>query len=334
MRKDAASKNKKAPKSLAFLKFQLRLTREIRAVYHCRTALRYAERWWTQQPNMAGYKAISEHPGDGGRPFSGMSVTPQEYLAAEPATQGTLRGNAIISIHTAFETYLSDALMRAVYVKPELLAASEMMLEIGEVVKHLDPVEMKRWIGEKAIAKHIYNKSHGEMIEWIDTTFKCGLVNGQRDLVSRWKKWSRIRNELIHGGRDVGAALLTIWRERFEVRKPVGLDDCDVTNCHATAFALAQAIDAQLHRVAIGEHDAMLLARELFVRRGIEDPGALSRQVTGALGHAFKKTHADRALGLQRRGAPEPLREFAFTDEMLEAVVDVIDPNDEVEGAK
>ncbi|MEI6564543.1 MAG: hypothetical protein WCO42_09600 [bacterium] len=315
--------------SLAFFKFKLALTAEIHTAHYCWTAFEYSSRWWKEQLKTANYGLTTDFPGDSGRPFSSIAVSPTTFIGARrEQSEAAVRGNAIINIHTAFETYLSDTTQRAVFLKPMLIKDSGLQIEAGELARVIDTGNVRRYLADLVAEKYLYNKSHKEMVQWIDRQFKCGIENGEKTLFTSWKHWSDIRNALIHAGREVSQQLVSIWPERFGTRKPSPkLDNCDVVSCHTTAYRLAAAMDRQIVRVAVGDQDASLLARELFVRHGITDSGELSRIVDHALSARYSKSKVEHSLALQRRTTADPCKEFDFTDEMLQPTVEVVEPS-------
>lgn len=306
--------------TLALLKFKIAVTKEIRAFRYSMSAYEYATRWWNEDNRVDNYDLITDYPGDTGRLFWSIKIKAKEYLSLRPDIESFIRGNTLININTAFEYYLSDVLKRAVIVKPSILSNSGMELQVSEVISHDSLLNLHKWVGSKVIDKYIRNKSHLEMISWIDRNLLCGIVNGQKSLVDEWVKWYSIRNELIHSGREISQFLQDIWPEKFvDPRRtiPVQLEDFDITSCHTTAYSLAKAIDQQVLRTAIGKEDAMLYARELFCRDGLEDPGEIARRVGQALCCNFNKIDANRALAIQRKSPNTPSDYFDFTPEMM-----------------
>jgi len=255
------------------------------------------------------------------RPFSGIKIATADYIGSRKIeAEAGVRGNTIINCHTALEVYFVDILTRAVFVSPEIAANSGLHVEVKDLVEKLDGRLLRRWLGDRLAHSYMYNKSHGEMIQWIDSAFKAGICGGHNALVKSWKKWSAIRNELIHNGRYAGLQLAKIWPERFSNR--TALEDFDVTNCHATAFQLASLLDEQVMRGIIHDEDAALLVRELFVRLGKSDPAELSRLAWKALGAKFSKNKVGATLAYQKQTGLSPLEECGSLEDVVLAYKD------------
>ena len=303
-------------RSLPFVAFQLSLSSEIRLSYYCRVSFAYAGRWWDHlKAEGKDYKRLTDYPGDNGRPYSSISIPVEEFLGPrlDEALDG-VRGNAIVNCHTAFETYMVDILKRSVFLVPRLVEDSGVALTVADIVPAIDTGDSRRWLADKIAHHYMFNKSHREMLKWFGKALKADISKSSADLVDRWEKWSLVRNQLIHTGRATGASLAAIWPERFATR---GLDDSDITSCHTTAFELAAAIDAKVMASVIGERDARLFIKEVFVRFGTDDPAALSRVVWRVMGAKLSKSAVQAVLAEQRKAPCEPLKECSVLDSVV-----------------
>lgn len=303
--------------SIPFVRFRAALETEIRLAHYCRTSFIYASRWWEQ--HQGSYGRITDYPGDAGRPFSSIDVTVNDYRGAvrEEAIAG-VRANQIINVHTAFEVYLVDLVRRMIYLQPGLIEESGLNIAAGVLAAKITTTNVRSWFANLIAEHHMYNKSHTEMIEWVDRTCKFGILNGQKPLVKQWKKWSLIRNELIHGGRDIGLRLAKMWPERFGARQ--ALDDADTTNCHTTAHDLAAAIDVQARRSIIHDEDSKVFVREIFVRYGTNDAAALSRRVWAHLKAKLSKNEVQAAIAYQQRTGESPILGCSCLEQVIASV--------------
>ncbi|MEM7119017.1 MAG: hypothetical protein AAF614_41750, partial [Chloroflexota bacterium] len=252
--------------SLAFLKFKHILTQEVQLYWFCLTAFEYSERWWNSIPSGQIPRIIGDYPSDAGRPFSGINLRPSRYLGLKTSSAELIRGNAIVNICTAFETFLLYGFQRAIVTNPSIIEDSGMQFTAGELSEGIKTEDFSEWLAKNMVEKYIRGKSHAKMVEKIDSTILGGLSRGQSDLIARWNKIYLLRNALVHNGRRVSKELSEHWTSRFpNTDEAIVLDDGDVIKTHSIAYELAQCIDEQLIRTCIQWEDAKVLARIIYL---------------------------------------------------------------------
>ena len=87
---------------------------------------------------------------------------------------------------------------------------------------------------------------------------------------------------------------------------PISLAPNDLMEIQASALKLGAAIDLQFVEGVVHDRDADWLARELFVRFGLDDPARLADAVSRTLALSFPKHKAERALSRQRKLESQP----------------------------
>ncbi len=286
-------------KSIAYLKFRTLLEQEIRTFWHLLSSLEYAERWL----EAANPARLTLHPGDDKYPFRAIDITPKEFISEQTTVSSHLRENTLISFVTAFECYLSELLERLVYVDPSLLDDSELQISAKELASAVQTADPKRWLATKVTDKYLRNKTHAEMISKMDKFCKAGVSKSLADEIAEWSRWSLVRNSIAHTSRQVTSELSKAWPERFPAAGgPIALENKELARIHHLALKIADAIDERAVKTRIQKHDELLLAREIFVQRGISEPSALKATLGKVMTVKVSKIDIDKTLAAQRRG--------------------------------
>lgn len=303
--------------SLSLLKFKKNMETEIKTYWYYRTSFEYAARWWNGIPAEERPGKICEYPGDMTVPFKCIDISLEEYLNMKNDVLDAIRGNKIINIVTTFETYLYDALKRAIFIRPDIIKNSEMEFKAKILSKGLESDNFRDWLSEHIVSKYIRNESHKSMIEKIDRMILGGIVNGQASLIKEWVKITTLRNTLVHRGREVSSELSKAWQDRFPVPEvPIVLDDDDIIKTNSVASKLAKKIDEQFIRTTIGFNDARLLCRVLFLKDRTQSESNISMRVSKLLKCGFNKNLANSAVTYQKR-TREHIAGFEFTEALI-----------------
>jgi hypothetical protein len=303
--------------SLSLLKFRKIMEIEITTYWYYRTSFEYSVRWWNSIPVEEKPETICKYPGDMTVPFKHIDITPENYINMQNDVLASIRGNKIINIVTAFETYLYDVLKRAIFIKPDIIKNSEMEFNAKLLSKGLKSENFKEWLSEHMVSKYIRNESHKSMIEKIDRMILGGIVNGQSELIKEWVKITTLRNTLVHRGREVSPELSKAWQEKFpDSEVPIILDDDDIVKTHSVASNLANKIDKQAIRTTIGFNDAKLLSRVLFLKDRNQSESNISMRVSKLLKCGFDKNLATSSIAYQKR-TRERIAGFEFTAALI-----------------
>ncbi|MCB0755407.1 MAG: hypothetical protein H6603_06625 [Flavobacteriales bacterium] len=275
---------------------------EIRNHWLITTSLVYTKRWWDTIQEVDLPKRITEYPGDKRNPFNSIDLPPKEYLENIRHTEVYTIENSIVNFITSFEVYLFQLTNRIIYLKPELIDASEMPFEANEIAKAINKSNFREWFSEKVTNKYIKNKTHLKMIKRLENVIKYELYNPNKDLIEEWNKWTYVRNAIVHNGRQVSQDLSSIWSSKFPSKSvDLNLLERDLVRVHYLAMEIAKRIDTIVVTRIIQDADANLLVRELFVRFGIDNSKELAKRVFSTLNHKLKTPMVDKCLGLQRR---------------------------------
>lgn len=286
-------------KSVAFLKFRTLLEQEIRTFWHVLASLEYGERWLASH-NPA---RLALFAGDNKYPFKAIDISPTEFMAEQPEVASHIRENALVSFVTSFECYLSELLERLIYLEPGLLLDSDIQMAAKDIAVAVQGQDMRRWLAAKIADKYLRNKTHAAMISRMDTFCKSGVAKQLSPELSEWSQWSLVRNSIVHTSRQVTEELSSAWPTRFPM--PGGslkLDNKELARVPHLAIKLAEAIDARAIASIIQKKDELLIARELFVQRGVDQPNALKAALGGIMKAKLTRFELERMLSEQRRG--------------------------------
>ncbi|QCI98157.1 hypothetical protein [Agrobacterium larrymoorei] len=259
-------------KSVAYLKFKVLLEQEIRTFWHLSASLEYAERW-LKHTNPA---KLTSYPGDSRYPFRAIDISPGEFTGEQPEVLSHLRENTLVSFVTTFESYLSEILERIIYLHPSLLSDSEIPFLAKELCEIVVEADVRRWFASRVTDKYLRNKTHPEMIKRIDKLCEAGVSKSLANELAEWSQWSLVRNSVVHTARQTTQELSKAWPARFPT--PGGLlaiTNEELARIHHLALNIAAAIDARAIKTRIQKMDELLIAREIFIQRGISEPNAL-----------------------------------------------------------
>ncbi|WP_321871015.1 hypothetical protein [Paraburkholderia tropica] len=284
--------------SVSFIKFKITLESEIRLFWHVLSAIEYSNRYLeavSPQPSV-----LSKNQGDDRNPFKSVNLSPTAFIDNSDFVRRCMRENSIVSIVTTFERFLFDQLERIIYISPDKLSDSEVEFMAKELVSIPKEMTLNRWLAARVSDKQLRNNTHKEMIAKIGrfASFSLGRKNGKTTeslskpeaLLEEWHKWTLVRNSIVHTARSVTSDLSVGWPERFpSAGAALSLTDEDVVAVHKTALFLAEYIDGFVTKNIIKEKDAVLLAQELFMHKGISDP----RKIREFLSHTL---HVPRTI--------------------------------------
>ena len=291
------------PRTLSFAIFKNRLSSEIRNYWYSRTAFKYTDRWWNENDKINQYARITEYDGDATQVFSSIDISPKEYLETTKSVLWAIRGNTIINIVTEFESFLYSQLKRAIYISPSLLERSGVEISATELSDAFTSNDPKNQIAEQIVKKYIRNKSHYKMLRKIDAVIRGGILNAHEDLVERWVKKTILRNALIHNSKKINTELINAWPDIYSnAGYDIPLDDGNIVRTHHTGYLLAKKIDEQFQRtISMHTHDAMVLARVIFLTYKDFSLGDIAKTVYGMLSIPFNKDKAESAVAYQKR---------------------------------
>jgi len=292
-------------KSISYLKFRTVLEQEIRTFWHLLVALEYAERWLGQTNPVR----LTQQPGDNRNPFRSINISPEEFISEQGQVAAYTRESALVSFVTAFEAYLAELLERLIYLSPSLVADSDIKLSAQELSGSLvSAFDTKRWLAAKVADKYLRNKTHAEMIKRLDTFCKAGVATALSNEIDEWCRWSLVRNSIVHTARHVTPELSRAWPSRFPISgAPILLADSELARIAQLAMKIAAAIDTRAVSTIIQKQDQLLLARELFVHKGIDQQTALKAAIGKIVTVVVTKVDVEKAVAAQRRGTHEDL---------------------------
>lgn len=286
-------------KSISYLKFKTLLEQEIRTFWHLLTSLEYSERWLASN----NAPRLTLNPGDDRYPFKAIDISPAEFLKEQPEVTSHLRENTLVSFVTTFECYLSELLERVLYLYPSLLSDSDMPVTAKELSEVVENSDMRRWLATKVTDKYLRNKTHKEMIRRIDKLCDSGVSNKLESEIEEWSRWSLVRNSIVHTSRQVTSELAKAWPQRFPT--PGGRTDItneELARIHHLALRIAGEIDARAVETRIQQYDALLIAREAFVQKGISAPNALVATLSSLMQIKVTQRDVESMLSAHKKG--------------------------------
>jgi len=267
-------------KSVAFLKFRSLLEHEIRTFWHVIASLEYAERWLSS----AVPKKLTAHPGDNRYPFKAIDISTPEFLNEQMQVSSHIRENALVSFVTAFECYLAELLERLIYLDPSLIADSDLQIPAKDLAEAVPTTDIRRWLAAKVADKYLRSKTHAAMIARLDTFCKAGISRSMATDIEEWSRWSLVRNSIVHTSRQVTPELSKSWSARFPTAgAPIVLENKELARIHHLALKIAEAIDLRAVSTVIHKHDELLIARELFIQRGLSEANVLKATLGGIM---------------------------------------------------
>lgn len=287
-------------KTIAFLKFKVLLEQEIRTFWHLLTSLEYSERWLSANQPLT----LTLHPGDNRYPFRAIDISPEAFISEQIAVGSHLRENTLVNFVTTFECYLSELLERMLYLDPSLLFDSDMPIFAKELASVVQYSDVRRWLAAKVTNKYLRNKTHEEMIQRIGELCKAGVAKSLKSEIEEWSRWSLVRNCVVHTSRQITDDLVKVWPDRFSsVGGAIELTNEELARIHHLALKIAGAIDSRAVKTRIQKHDELLIAREIFVQKGIAKPNMLVAELNKIM--QVKATQADvqKMLSAHIKGA-------------------------------
>lgn len=303
-------------RSVAFLKFRSLLEQEIRTFWHVVASLEYAERWL----NSAMPSKLTAHPGDDRYPFRAIDISTSEFLEEQTQVLSHIRENALVSFVTAFECYIAELLERLIYLNPALVADSDIQITAKELAETAPMSNIKRWLAVKVADKYLRNKTHAAMISRLDKFCKAGISKSMATEIEEWSRWSLVRNSIVHTSRQVTPELSKSWCVRFpSAGAPIILENKELARIHHLALKIAAAIDGRAISTVIRKQDELLIAKELFIQRGIGEPNILKATLGKVMRVKVTKIDLEKMLADQRRG--RQLDSWALTMRELTNIV-------------
>jgi len=302
--------------SIAYLKFIKRHEAELHSYWFHQVAAIYAARW-LKEHEQAISDRLTSFPGDGVVPFTHLDVTPAVFWQLVPAQQQYLAHTAIVRLVTLFENFLYDSIQRAVFLEPNLLGKSELKIEANALAEALLQEGARAWFGHYVADKLCRGKSPSELIARVDGLLKAGIGTRLKKEVDEWILWTLVRNAVAHLGGDITRELADKWPARFpQPGSKISLSPVDVTRVAFLSRTLASELDNGQVPLSTRTADSELLASELFIRNGVDDPSDLAHRVSAILSVRIGREDAVRLLATFRRAAM-PDSGVAITDDML-----------------
>ena len=298
--------------------FRHRIKRATDASWHALCSQEYAKRWWNSVPENDKPSKISEYPGDRKSPFGSIDLSPDDFIAAGPRLKAVYLENVVISVATAFEAYMADIIGRCIRLCPNLLTTSEIQFTVGELVQPDAVADPVGFLSQEIVRKMVRNKSHSKLVNRFGNMIKRDICSANRPDYDNWNKYVLLRNALIHTAGRVTKELSMSFGARFsQIDSPIVLETSDIVSAHKTAYGLANTIDEFAIETVIGDSDADLMAREIFVSEGDCDCSAISQRIYQVLGRKFSKGDVEASIAKQKREQQDPSKEFYVPKEWL-----------------
>lgn len=305
------------PYSIAFFKFRKSLERDIRSYWTIAVATELSNTFLQQFDQDRRITQVARNV----RPFTQVDIPCRVFITHLPIVVEHSRENALVNFITAFEVYLFEILARITYIIPDTLETSDMKFDAKDIVAGLKSKDFKNWFSNKSTDKTVRNKQHFEIVQKISRLTKCDIAPIQ-NAIDEWNKWTYVRNAIVHNGRRISNDLYIIWRTRFSnVGEPLNIQENEIMRIQSIANQIAMVLDQKAIEVVIGNKDAFLLLRELFIRNGIDDHVALRRIIHRNLRNRISRQNVDQLLAFQRR-TNTPITEVDFEAIVNDLIMD------------
>src|SRR5258708_4276708 len=131
--------------SLPYIKFIVRHEHELRVHWHSLAALEYARRWLEGLAPAATPLKLADFPGDKRSPFNNVDIAPAQYVRYMPGAAMSTSCRTLVQIVTVFETYIYDALQRAVFLDPERVKDSKIAFEASVLAGVMRRKSLRAW---------------------------------------------------------------------------------------------------------------------------------------------------------------------------------------------
>ena len=286
-------------KSVAFLKFKSLLEQETRTFWHVIVSLEYANRWLDENKP----PTLTSRAGDNKQPFKSINISTAEFIAEHVRVISHVRENTLVSFVTTFERYIAELLERLVYLEPSTITDSDVAIAAKDLAEAVSTVNVRRWLAAKMADKYLRSKTHAAMISKIDKICKAGVSGSMQAEIEEWSRWSLVRNSIVHTSRQVTPELSQSWPNRFPTAGgAITLDNRELSRIQYLALKIASAIDARAVATILHKRDELLIARELFIQRGIDNTGKLKAALCDIMSARATRAELDKMLADQRRG--------------------------------
>lgn len=310
--------------SLAYRKFILRHEAELGSYWFQQTAASYAARWIGEHRAEITPR-LTSFPGDNCTPFKNIDVSADKFLN-QAKLQAVTAGHAAVSrLVTVFENFLYDCIQRAVYINPSVILGpdgkSDIKVDASELCGVISGQSARAWFAHYVADKYCRGRTPEGLIARVDALLQAGITKRLKDQIAEWVQWTLVRNAVVHLGGDVTSELADKWPERFPVaRVRIDISYLDVQRVAFLSREICRQLDLGQVPMAARGADRDLLAAELFVQHGVDDPSTLSVILHSFLSVRANRGESERLIAKFRKWNSHD-EGVVITDEMFDAAI-------------
>lgn len=271
--------------------------------------MEYANRWLEGR----NLDKLSDYMGDNRYPFLAVNKKSENFIDTSDEVIWRIRENFLVSIVTVFEGYLFDVCERVLYLDPSILLDSDIKIDVKEIAQVAKDGDVRRWLAKTISQKYIRNKTHIEMMDRVGKLCQFTIKNEQKPLIEQWKKWSLVRNSIVHTSRQVTDELSQVWKDRFpDSGKRLNIVNEDIGGIINLSNKLASAIDKRAIASRIHKKDELLLAREIFVHFGLEKYNVILSKINKVMRTNIKKEEIEKMIAKMKNGVIEDHYDLSY----------------------
>lgn len=306
-------------KSLAFVHLHQNITNEIQLYWFQNNSAIYSARWLEYKTGGRNLNITSIDDGNE-HPLSNLNITYFEYKGLADEANENLRQNTIVSLIATFESYLAIVYIRAIYLSSEIIKDSNTQLMVKDIVDSVCGNNPRLSFAELVATKILWNKPLSEMLSKIFSVVKYGVNDASQKTIDELVVFSYLRNAIVHNNRCITVDLANKSDPRFvEVGKSVSTESRDVLRLSTLCLRVAKLIDNRFVATIINGKDSYLLAKELFVRYGLEN-GKIRDIVNGVLNTKINSDDLDVWISRWRRDDIVH-NDFIFSDHIFSRIM-------------
>ncbi len=306
-----------SPRSLAFIQFKIELTNEIRKFWMKICSLSYAEKYLNNITCENREQLIGDLPEHKDTFLTNLNLKYTEFVDEISDTEEYIRQDSIVNIISIFESYIFNAYQRMIAVKDTSTATkkeSEKQISISiieNIVKSKNPIIE---FANVVTSQKLRNKKTSEMVKEICDACKSGARQEKSKELSELNKYVLLRNSIVHNSRFASQDLENAFGEYESGKKLATKNREDVLKLSSICLRIIESIDNQYCKAVIKDKDACLLAKEIFIVRGLEK-GILKNEVYNKTGVNFSAVELDAIIAEVRRESYK--NDFIFSPTML-----------------
>jgi hypothetical protein len=285
--------------TLSFFKFKKSLEQEIRIFWTNQVAFRLSEN--TFDESLPENLKLTKIWGVAS-PFSYLDISIPELKEQLKQGKNFTMQNLIVSFTMVFEQFLFDTLRHTIYLQPDLLKNSGMQIELSAISTTLgEKGDLLNWIATTYADRINRKETHIEIYQRIAKLMLRDIKDVQ-PLLIYWHNVTLLRNAIVHNNRRVTNELSINWPDKFSNEgKSIIIEENLIKVIQKSMLKIAKKIDSIVQLVVVKDADAKLLAREVFVRHGIENPNHIARIIHNNLSYKIDQISIEAALAQQRR---------------------------------